>query len=532
MGARHIGRGKISAMPNRILALAAVLTLTATGCGVLPKNDAATPTSSEAPPSSGPATSEPAVTPTAQGTKDDRPALAETRSTMTEHLKVEVVGLNRVKGKHLVVQLRLSNTGTKDLPWTGQMGDDTRPLGRILWASGIGVLDAAARVWLLPYQPKGSPCLCSDQERDDLGYFLKPEQSIAVYAVLPAPSGNPSTATIVTPVGPPMLNVPISDVAPEGDFPDPDAEPVTPVTRRLVLPSESLDKSEETADDGKNLQVSLSSDVLFAVNKATLTPRAKAVLARTAKLVDASPASVVKVEGHADSSGTDAINDPLSQRRAQAVRSALAALLTRDGVRFEARGYGSRRPLYANDTDEARRRNRRVSVTFAKPRPETEQADPAENLARTLGPAPGEPEATGEAEGKPIAMKITGLRRLPGGIGLLTYAITNEGSAETTYNDLHAGQDWQSYKYRSATNVRLTDVAARRRYLPGRLEVPAEGGVDHYCACTGLSGVRVYTENFAPGQSREFYGLFALPDDATTLNVRIAGFRELQVPVR
>ncbi|MDP9869939.1 MULTISPECIES: OmpA family protein [Streptosporangium] len=91
-------------------------------------------------------------------------------------------------------------------------------------------------------------------------------------------------------------------------------------------------------------------------------------------------------------SGTDAVNDPLSQRRAQAVQSALAALLTRGGVRFQARGYGSRRPLYGNDTDEGKRRNRPVNVTFTKPRPKSEQADPAEDLARTLAPEAGELE--------------------------------------------------------------------------------------------------------------------------------------------
>ncbi|WP_214326310.1 OmpA family protein [Nonomuraea sediminis] len=519
-------------MPNRILALAAALTIAATGCGVLPKRQALPPSSEPSPSSSAstpsaPASSDPATTAPAE---DTRPALAETRSTMTENLKLEVVGLNRVKGKHLVVQIRLSNTGTKDLPWTGEIGDDTRPLGRILWASGIGVLDAAARVWLLPYKPNGSPCLCSDQERDDLGYFVEPGRSITVYAVLPAPSGNPSTTTVVTPVGPPMLNVPISDEPPAGDFPDPDAEPVTPVARRLVLPSESLDKSEETADDGKDLQVNLSSDVLFAVNEATLTPRAKAVLARTAKLIDASPAAVVKVEGHADSSGNDTINDPLSQRRAQAVQRALTALLTRDGVRFQARGYGSRRPLYSNDTDEGKRRNRRVTVTFAKPTPK--QADPAGDVVQTLSPEAGELKATGEAEGQPIAMEITGLRRLPGGIGLLTYTVTNEGSAETTYNDLHHAQDWESYKYQAASNVRLTDTAAHRQYLPGRLEVPTGDDADYYCACTGLSGVRISTEKFAPGQTREFWGLFALPDATRSLKVKIATFRDLQVPIQ
>ncbi|MFI6268026.1 OmpA family protein [Micromonospora zamorensis] len=122
--------------------------------------------------------------------------------------------------------------------------------------------------------------------------------------------------------------MPISDEAPAGDFPDPDADPVTLVARRLILPTEARDKSEETADDGKDLQVNLSSDVLFAVGKATLTPRATSLMARTAKLIDASPAMVVTVAGHAESSGNDAINDPLSLRRAQAVEHALSALLT------------------------------------------------------------------------------------------------------------------------------------------------------------------------------------------------------------
>ncbi|GAA2276298.1 hypothetical protein GCM10010149_19250 [Nonomuraea roseoviolacea subsp. roseoviolacea] len=467
------------------------------------------------------------ATPSGQGT---RPALAETRSTMTPDLKVEVIGLHRVKSRHLIIQVRLSNTGTdKNLSWAGEMGDHTRPLGEIKWASGIGVLDARAHTWILPYKPAGGPCLCSDQDRDHLGPFIEPGESITVYAVTPAPSGHPATATVATPVGPPMPDVPISDGPPAGDFPDPGAAPVTPVTRRVVLPSESLDKSEETADDGTDLQVNLSSDVLFAVNRATLTPRAKAVIARTAKLVDASPGAVVKVEGHADSSGDDAVNDPLSLRRARAVQRALSGLLTRGGIRFQAKGYGSRRPLYGNDTAEGRRRNRRVTVTFARPRPKA--ADPAGDVVSTLGPAP-DPTAGGTAAGRPFSLRITGLRRLDGVLGLLTYTVTNQGPAEAWFNELHHAQDWESYKYQAASNVRLTDAAARRRYLPGRLQVPADDGVDSSCACTDVSGVRVGTEKFAPGQTREFWGLFALPETAGTLDVRIASFGDLQVPVR
>ncbi|MDR8414359.1 OmpA family protein [Nonomuraea sp. 3-1Str] len=478
-----------------------------------------------------PSSAPPSSTAASSAAQDTRPALARTSSTMTENLKVEVVGLNRVKGKHLIAQVRLTNTGSeKRLPWTGELGDNTRPLGEIRWASGIGVLDARARTWILPYQPADFPCLCSDQDRDGLGYFIDPGESISLYAVMPAPSGDPSTATVVTPVGPPMVEVPISDdppVTPPGmTIPDPDAEPVTTVTRRLVAPSESLDRSEETADDGTDLHVNLSSDLLFAVNKATLTPRAKVILARTAKLVDASSGATVQVEGHADSSGNDAINDPLSTRRAQAVRQALSRVVTRQGVDFQAEGYGSRRPLYSNDTDEGRRRNRRVTVTFAKPQP-------AATVAPSTTPAPGATglTGTGKADGQPISMEITGLRKLPGGLGLLTYRITNQGAEEAWFNELHHAKDWMSFKYQAAFNVTLTDVEARRRYLPARLQVADGDSVDSYCACTDVSGVRLSTEKFGPGRQREFWSLFALPETAGTLKVKIADFADLQVPV-
>ncbi|MEO3876737.1 OmpA family protein [Nonomuraea sp. B12E4] len=455
---------------------------------------------------------------------------------MTPNLKVEVVGLNRVKAKHLVAQLRLTNTGTdKNLPWTGELADNTRPLGAIRWASGIGVLDAQARAWILPYQPADFPCLCSDQDRDGLGYFIRPGRSITLYAVMPAPSGSPATTTVVTPVGLPMLNVPISDeppVTPPGMIiPDPEAEPVTTVIRRLVTPSESLDESEETADDGRDLHVNLSSDVLFAVNKATLTPKARTVLARTAKLIDSSAGPTVTVEGHADSSGSDTINDPLSTRRAQAVRHALSALVTRQGVGYQAKGYGSRRPLYSNDTDEGKRRNRRVTVTFAKP--QAAETEPVATSEPAASPGATGLTGSGKADGQPISMEVTGLRRLSGGLGLLTYRITNEGGAEAWYNELHHAPDWLSYKYQAASNVRLTDVAADRQYLPGRLQVPTDdGGVDSYCACTDVSGVRISTEKFGPGQAREFWGLFALTEGGSTMQVKIADFRELQVPVQ
>ncbi|WP_197093730.1 OmpA family protein [Nonomuraea sp. SBT364] len=486
------------------------------------------PTATTSAPAPATATSTPSVTP-------GRTALAETRSTLTPALKVEVVGLNRVQGEHLVVQVRLSNTATRGrISWPGELGDGTRPLGARRWASGIGVLDTRERSWILPYQPEDSPCLCSDTSRDGLSRTLDPGESVTLYAVTPAPAGEPATATVVTPAAPPMPGVPISDEppvpAPGMNIPSPGAQPVSTVVRRIVTPSESLDKSEESADDGERLHVNLSSDVLFAVNKATLTSRARAVLARTAERIDASTGPTVRVEGHADSSGNDAINDPLSRRRAQAVREALTGLITRDEVSFEVEGYGSRKPLYSNSTEEGKRRNRRVTVTFARPEPA--QPTPAATPAPTVSPDATGLSGTARAGGQPISLRVTGLRRLPDGLGLLTYRIGNEGTEEVSIQELHQAQDWMSFNRRAAQNIVLTDAERGRLYRPGRLQVPDGGDVDLYCACTDTSGVRLFSSRFGPRQARDLWALFELPPAAATMRVKVAAFDELEVPVQ
>ncbi|MFI6457358.1 hypothetical protein ACIBF6_38105 [Streptosporangium amethystogenes] len=91
--------------------------------------------------SSGDTARQPAVVTPTPGAPEQA-ARAETRSTLSPDLKIEVVGLNRVRGKHLVAQLRLTNTGDdKKLPWTGEMGDSTRPLG----GDPVGVRHRRAR---------------------------------------------------------------------------------------------------------------------------------------------------------------------------------------------------------------------------------------------------------------------------------------------------------------------------------------------------------------------------------------------------
>ncbi|WP_067168518.1 OmpA family protein [Microtetraspora niveoalba] len=136
----------------------------------------------------------------------------------------------------------------------------------------------------------------------------------------------------------------------------------------VIAEVESLDGSESESKQGEQVTVALTSDVLFALDKAVLTAGAKTHLRRIAAKVRAESAGgAVRIEGHTDDQGTDAYNDALSLRRARAVRQALQATLT--GVPFQVRGFGESRPKLPNVVDgrpvEANRaKNRRVEIVF------------------------------------------------------------------------------------------------------------------------------------------------------------------------
>lgn len=119
-----------------------------------------------------------------------------------------------------------------------------------------------------------------------------------------------------------------------------------------------------TADDQLKLQV--PSDISFAVGSATLEARLRPVLDAFAHGLDSDRDTLVKVVGHTDSTGSDAINDPLSLRRAESVRG----YLEERGIkadRIDVAGRGSREPVAANDTAEDRARNRRVEIFLREP---------------------------------------------------------------------------------------------------------------------------------------------------------------------
>ena len=98
----------------------------------------------------------------------------------------------------------------------------------------------------------------------------------------------------------------------------------------------------------------------------------------------ANPQARVRIVGHTDNTGSDAVNDPLSVNRASRTRDHLVAR----GValaRVDVSGMGERQPVASNDTAEGRARNRRVEIFMAEAAPAP--ASPAPAPVNTVAPA-------------------------------------------------------------------------------------------------------------------------------------------------
>lgn len=107
-------------------------------------------------------------------------------------------------------------------------------------------------------------------------------------------------------------------------------------------------------------------DVLFATDRASLTPAGMSTVRKLADVMQQNPARTVLVEGFTDSTGSASHNQDLSQRRANAVATALAGMGV-ERQRIAMRGYGEAFPVASNDTAANRQLNRRVEMQCAAP---------------------------------------------------------------------------------------------------------------------------------------------------------------------
>jgi len=129
----------------------------------------------------------------------------------------------------------------------------------------------------------------------------------------------------------------------------------------------------QTADN--QLKLSIPNDISFATGKYDIQPRLMPILDQFAQGLNQQPSMEVRIVGHTDNTGTDAINNPLSVNRAQSARDYLVSR----GVatqRISIDGRGAREPIADNTTEGGRSRNRRIDIFLA------ERAQPSPSPAR------------------------------------------------------------------------------------------------------------------------------------------------------
>jgi len=125
-------------------------------------------------------------------------------------------------------------------------------------------------------------------------------------------------------------------------------------------------KKEENENLGNDLTGSLkskidavTSDVTFLTNEVSVKGAFKKQVGSLAQLLNENPSLIVTLNGHCDNVGEDALNNRLSETRANAVKDYLVS----KGVastRISTKGYGISKPKMSNDTEKGRSANRRV----------------------------------------------------------------------------------------------------------------------------------------------------------------------------
>lgn len=114
---------------------------------------------------------------------------------------------------------------------------------------------------------------------------------------------------------------------------------------------------------GDNITLNMPGNVTFATNSSDLSPAFFNVLGSVGKVLNKYDQTVVEVAGHTDSSGSDAYNQSLSERRAQSVAEYLKGQQI-NSQRLITIGLGETMPVASNSTDAGKQANRRVEITM------------------------------------------------------------------------------------------------------------------------------------------------------------------------
>ena len=309
---------------------------------------------------------------------------------MGHHLGFQVSPLVRRDEKTTVLVLKLTRAkddpAVKDIADAASDGGNTfeaslplsRPglLRRSDWgANGVRLLDLSTnRVWL-------ATASVENKVKDNYNNLpLKPGASTSCF-VLFGPVDAKEVTVFVPQAGFVTVNVLDSSAAAASgidfkaidkafdsvDDPDYEAKPDQALAAPVPIEryTKALDDSTSTHTGGKDITVTLASDVTFASDSAELTSAADAQLQTVAgQLAQYPDGGTLSIVGHTDDVQDDAYNQTLSEKRANAVKTRLAQLTKLDKWQTSVSGKGESEPKVNDTSDEARAVNRRVEITL------------------------------------------------------------------------------------------------------------------------------------------------------------------------
>ena len=313
---------------------------------------------------------------------------------MGHHLGFQVSPLVRRDAKTTVLALKLTRAkddpAVKDIAESSTDGDSnvfegSRPLSRLGGykafepaAGGVRLLDLSTnRVWV-------ATTGVENKVKDNYNKLsLKPGESTSCF-VLFGPVDAKQVTVFVPQAGFVTVNVLDSGVAAASgidfkamdkafdsvatigysrDDSKPDQALAAPVP--IERYTKALDDSTSTHAGGKDITVTLASDVTFASDSADLASGAEAQLQTVAAQLSQYPdGGTLSIVGHTDDVQDDAYNQTLSEKRANAVKTRLAQLTSLHKWQTSVSGKGESEPKVNDTTDQARAVNRRVEITL------------------------------------------------------------------------------------------------------------------------------------------------------------------------
>ena len=188
----------------------------------------------------------------------------------------------------------------------------------------------------------------------------------------------------------------------------------------------ALDDSTSTHAGGKDITVTLASDVTFASDSADLASGAEAQLNTVASQLKQHPdGGTLTIVGHTDDVQDDAYNQTLSEKRANAVKTRLEQLTSLDKWKTSVSGKGESEPKIKDTTDQARAANRRVEITLTPTGGTTTKNTPTPNSSGGKLPDPQGSVAKGP-EG--VTLTATGGSNTSGEVTITLDHVTRSGS--------------------------------------------------------------------------------------------------------